>query len=55
MEDEDVKAFVKAELAADASASCAVLLRTLRDGGRACEQARFKQIYWQTKGSLYEA
>jgi hypothetical protein len=55
MEDDDVRAFVKAELAADASASCAVLLRRLRDSGRACEQARFKQIYWHTKGSLYEA
>jgi hypothetical protein len=50
MEDDDVGAFVKAELTADASASCSVLLRRLRDGGRACEQARFKQIYWQTKG-----
>lgn len=55
MGDDEVGAFVKSELAADASASCAVLLRRLRDSGRACEQARFKQIYWQTKRSLHEA
>lgn len=55
MDDKEVCAFIEAELAADGLVSCAVLLRKLRDGGRACEQTRFKGLYWRTKRSLYEA
>ena len=44
MDDKDVVAFLRAELAKDPRAGWTLLLRTLRGGGRACEQRRFNEL-----------
>lgn len=48
--DAEVMNFIMGEIRRTPSASCSSLLRRYRDGGRACEQGRFKELYWQTKG-----
>ncbi|PMR61043.1 hypothetical protein C1A38_11330 [Verrucosispora sp. ts21] len=44
MTDEEVRAFIR-PLAASGPASATRLLRQLRDSGKSCEQARFKQLF----------
>jgi|SRR5581483_6171040 len=46
--DSFVRHFVKKSLRNETSASATTLLRKLRDGGSACEQARFRALYQQT-------
>lgn len=48
--DAEVTNFIRSETRRSPHASCSSLLRKFRDGGRACEQGRFKAFYWQTKG-----
>jgi hypothetical protein len=43
--DLEIREFVRRELEASSTMSHTVLLRKLRDGGRACEQARFRGLY----------
>lgn len=50
--DTDVSGFINKELSEMPSASCTSLLRKLRDGGRACEGKRFKELYWETRKTL---
>lgn len=50
MTDDQVIAFIKAELAADPDAKQTRLLRKLRDSKRSCEQARFRGLYKQVTG-----
>ena len=45
MTDDEVLSFIHAESAGNAIASRSRLLRTLRDSGKACEQARFGRLY----------
>jgi hypothetical protein len=52
MADEDVLTFLRAELARDPRAGWTLLLRTLRGGGRACEQRRFKELHQQVRDAL---
>lgn len=47
MTDEEVSKFIRAERRRNPTLSCTRLLRTLRDSGRACEQARFKGLVHQ--------
>jgi hypothetical protein len=49
--DKEVLDFIQIELKADSSASCSLLHRSLRRGGRACEQRRFRRLYDQVKES----
>lgn len=42
--------FIEEELKKLPSASCTLLLRKLRNNGLACEQKRFSEHYWSTKG-----
>ena len=48
--DDEVKAFVQEQLAADPNAKRTRLLAEWRKSGRACEQSRFKAIYLEMKG-----
>ncbi|MFE6739047.1 hypothetical protein [Streptomyces tubercidicus] len=50
MSDEDVIVFIKRETAKVPGISRTRLLRILRDGGRACEQSRFANLYKMTMG-----
>jgi hypothetical protein len=45
MSDEDVRSFIRDQIDANVSATKSLLLRELRDSGRACEQARFGRLY----------
>jgi hypothetical protein len=49
MSDDQVKSFVRRALKADERATHSRLLRQLRDGGRACEQGRFRDLFQQMK------
>jgi hypothetical protein len=49
MTDEEVRQFIRAETGRLPGVSCARLLRVLRDGGRACEQSRFKSLFSQVR------
>lgn len=49
MSDEEVIAFIRQRVAADAKASHTRLLRELRESGQACEQSRFRQLFMQVK------
>lgn len=49
MDDKDVVAFLRAELAKDPRAGWTLLLRTLRGSGRACEQSRFRELHQQIR------
>ncbi|WP_243744575.1 hypothetical protein [Streptomyces hainanensis] len=48
MTDDQVMAFIRARLAAQPRLSRTRLLRELRDGGQACEQSRFAELYVRT-------
>lgn len=50
MSDEDVIVFIKRETAKVPGIPRTRLLRILRDGGRACEQSRFANLYKRTMG-----
>lgn len=50
MTDDDVRAFIRQALARDARASHTKLLRALREGGRACEQSRFRRLFFEVTG-----
>jgi hypothetical protein len=52
MDDKDVLAFLRAELAKDPRAGWTPLLKALRGGGRACEQRRFKELHQQVRDEL---
>ena len=52
MDDEEVKRFIWKSLKLDPAVSCTSLLRTLRNSQRACEQKRFKGLYWSVKDDL---
>jgi hypothetical protein len=47
--DDDLRSFVKVELAKDPNAKHTGLLRKLRDGGSQCEQSRFRRLYMEIK------
>lgn len=49
MTDEEVVAFIRAELKRASDARHTRLLRELRNSGRACEQARFRRLFNQVK------
>lgn len=55
MDDDAVRAFVRAALGRTPRPSCTSLLRELRAGGRACEQKRFKNLYNEVRmeGTLF--
>lgn len=52
MDDEEVKGFIKKSLKQDSDVSCSSLLRILRNSQQACEQKRFKRLYWSVKDEL---
>jgi hypothetical protein len=43
--DEQIREFIRRELSRNRVASRSLLLRKLRDSGRACEQSRFACLY----------
>jgi hypothetical protein len=45
MTDDEVRAFIRQALTAEATARPSPLLRRLRDAGRACEQSRFSRLF----------
>jgi hypothetical protein len=50
MTDDEVVAFIRRQAASQPGTSRTRLLRLLRDGGRACEQSRFANLYVRTMG-----
>lgn len=50
MTDDQVRKFVESALKRAPQPSCSALLRKLRAGGLACEQSRFKELYWEVRG-----
>jgi hypothetical protein len=50
--DEQVSSFVAKALAVDDPPTCSALLRELRDAGMACEQSRFRHLYWAVREEL---
>jgi hypothetical protein len=46
--DEQIERFIRAEVNRTPGISCTRALRALRDGGQACEQSRFKDIFHRT-------
>ena len=50
--DEDVLKYLLTELRKDSSKAHTPLLRKLRDGGKACEQSRFRGLYQQVKQEI---
>jgi hypothetical protein len=51
--DEAVIDFIVRSLLKDSESSHSVLLRILRDSGRACEQKRFRTLYFETRKALF--
>jgi hypothetical protein len=49
LSDAQVRDFIRRDLRKVPQPSCSSLLRALRDGGLACEQSRFKNLYWEVK------
>lgn len=47
--DEQVRDFIRKGLRQRPQPSCSLLLRSLRDSDLACEQSRFKNLYWEVK------
>lgn len=47
MTDDDVRAFIRQGVARDPRAGHSKLLRALRDIGRACEQSRFRRLFFE--------
>lgn len=52
MTDEEVVAFLRTELAQNPKAGWTLLLRTLRNSGRACEQKRFRRLHAETAAAV---
>ena len=50
--DQDVLKYLLTELRKDSSKAHTPLLRKFRDGGRACEQSRFRGLYKQVKKEI---
>lgn len=50
--DEVVLQFILSELSKDSSSPHTPLLRRFRDGGKACEQSRFREMYQQVKAEI---
>jgi hypothetical protein len=50
MTDNDVRAFIRHALARDPRAGHSKLLRGLRESGRACEQSRFRRLFFEVTG-----
>lgn len=48
--DDDVRAFIRQGIARDPRAGHSKLLRALRDSGRACEQSRFRRLFFEVTG-----
>lgn len=53
MTDHEVKRFIKQELRTAPDLSCTRALRVLRDGGRACEQKRFKNLFREVASRVH--
>ncbi len=51
--DAEVSTFVRRALHSRRHVSCTALLRELREGGRACEQGRFKQLFHALRGTTH--
>ena len=49
LSDENVRRFIARALARDAASTHTRLLRDLRNGGHACEQKRFRQLYFKVQ------
>lgn len=50
MTDDQVRKFVEINLKINPQLSCTALLKILRSEGLACEQSRFKGLYWEVRG-----
>jgi hypothetical protein len=50
-DDDDVKTFIRAALLADPGVSHTRLLREYRAAGSACEQSRFRELFFATRGN----
>jgi hypothetical protein len=50
MTDDDVRGFIRQALTRDPQAVQTKLLRALRDSGRACEQSRFRRLFFEVTG-----
>ncbi|MBS1807650.1 MAG: hypothetical protein JST84_05605 [Acidobacteria bacterium] len=48
-DDVSVRNYIIGKLQAMPAVSCTALLRQYRDAGQACEQSRFKKLYWEAK------
>lgn len=55
MDDDQVLAFLRAELAKNPRAGWTLLLRTLRASNRACEQGRFRELHKRVRDELARA
>lgn len=55
MSDDKIQDFIRQALNRSPHASFTTLLRSLRDDGCACEQSRFKHLYYQVKESEVES
>ena len=53
LSDLEVSKFVRQALKRSPRPSCTALLQELRDGGLACEQKRFTELYWAVKESIH--
>jgi hypothetical protein len=53
--DEEMRRFISTALREDSSASATGLLRRLRQGGRACEEARFRKLVTEAQLGRYGA
>jgi hypothetical protein len=49
LSDAQVRGYIRQGLRKGPQPSCSSLLRALRDSGLACEQSRFKNLYWEVK------
>jgi hypothetical protein len=50
--DEVVTSVIRGALTIDATRSATGLLREYRDSGNACEQGRFRSLYWKVRGEI---
>ena len=48
--DDEVREFIRRARLTDSGATRTKLLKLLRDGGQACEQARFKKLFLEETG-----
>jgi hypothetical protein len=52
VDDDQVRDFIRKGLKQHPQSSCSSLLRSLRDSELACEQSRFKKIYWEVREGM---